>query len=155
MFLLLVSLLVVVPLVELWVIVEVGVRIGFIPTIALLIVVSLVGTSLVRREGMRVWRDFMGAIRSGEEPTREIVHGACVLAAGVLLLAPGFLSDIVGIVLLLPPMRAVVARVALRRAHGTTTVIRATYSGPTVDPRGTPPSGNIIDVDPREGDDQR
>ena len=88
MFLLVVSLLVLAPLVEFWFIVQVGIRAGFVPTIASLIVVSAVGTALVKREGLRVWRDFMTAVRGGQEPTREIVHGACVLAAGVLLLAP-------------------------------------------------------------------
>ena len=156
MFLLIISLLVVLPLVELWFIVQVGQQIGFVPTIALLIVVSAVGTSLVKREGLRVWRQFMGAVRSGQEPTREIVHGACVLAAGVLLLAPGFFSDVAGILLLLPPVRAIVARIAVGRARSSTTVIRATYTGPRVDPHGTlPGTADIIDVEPHEGDDQR
>lgn len=156
MFLLVVSLLVLAPLVEFWFIVQVGIRAGFVPTIASLIVVSAVGTALVKREGLRVWRDFMTAVRGGDEPTREIVHGACVLAAGVLLLAPGFLSDAAGILLLLPPVRALVARAALRRSRGATTVIRATHTGPRVDPRGTlrGPT-DIIDVEPNEGEGQR
>ena len=156
MFLLIVSLLVVAPLVELWFIVQVGREVGLIPTIALLIVVSAVGTTLVKREGLRVWREFMSAVRAGREPTSEIVQGACILAAGVLMLAPGFISDVVGILLLLPPVRALVVRVAVRRSRSGTTVIRATYSGPRVDPHGTlPGSGDIIDVEPHEGDDQR
>ena len=156
MFLLIISLLVVLPLVELWFIVQVGQQIGVVPTIALLIVVSAVGTSLVKREGLRVWRQFMGAVRSGQEPTREIVHGACVLAAGVLLLAPGFFSDVAGLLLLLPPVRALFVRVAMRGVGRGTTVIRATYSGPRVDPQGTlQGSGDIIDVEPHEGDEQR
>ena len=156
MFLLVATLLVVAPLVELWFILRVGGSIGFVPTVALLIVVSALGTALVKREGLRVWREFMAAVRSGQEPTREIVQGACVLASGVLLLAPGFFSDVAGILLLLPPVRSLVAAVVVRRSRATTTVIRATHSGPRVDPRGTlPGQGDIIDVEPREGDDQR
>ena len=156
MFLLIVSLLVVMPLVELWFIVQVGRQIGVLPTIALLIAVSAVGTTLVKREGLRVWRQFMTAVRSGQEPTNEIVHGACILAAGVLMLAPGFFSDVAGVLLLLPPVRALFVRLAMRGVGRGTTVIRATYSGPRVDPRGPLPGPrDIIDVEPDEGDDQR
>lgn len=154
LFLLIVAAIVVVPLVELYVIVQVGQELGVLPTIAALLVISMVGSALVKREGIRVYREFMVAVRSGQEPTRQLVAGACVLAAGVMFLAPGFFSDVVGIALLLPPVRSAIAWLLLRRSRNGVTVIRATHTGPIVDVTGhIGPSAEPIDVDPREGDD--
>ena len=153
MFLLIAAFVVLMPLVELWFILRVGGEIGVLPTVALLLVVSLVGTSLVKREGLRVYGQFMTAVRSGQEPTREIVHGVCILAAGVLLLAPGFFSDAAGIVLLLPPVRAVVARLAVRRPRRVSSVINIRHSGNRVERQGFLPSaGDVIDVEPHDGE---
>lgn len=153
-FLLIVALIVVIPLAELYVIVQVGQELGIFPTIALLIVISAVGSALVKREGVRVYRDFVSAIRTGVEPTRQIVAGVCVLGAGVMFLAPGFFSDMVGIALLLPPTRRVVTQLVLRGSSRRTTVIRATHTGPIVDLRGhLARPDDVIDVEPREGDE--
>ncbi len=153
MFLLIAACVVFVPLVELWFIVQVGQEFGILPTVAMLLVISLVGTSLVKREGVRVYGQFMTAVRSGHEPTREIVHGVCILASGVLLLAPGFFSDAAGIILLLPPVRAFVARIAVRRARRVTSVINIRHSGNRVERQGYLPSaGDVIDVDPHDGE---
>jgi UPF0716 protein FxsA len=141
------------PLVEIYFIVQVGQEMGFFPTVAALLVISMVGTALVKREGIRVYRQFMESVRAGKEPTREIVHGVCILAAGVFLLAPGFISDILGILLLLPPVRALFARAVLHRTRKIASVIKATHSGRRVESRGYLPSaGDVIDVDPFEGD---
>lgn len=153
MFFLIAACVVLLPLVELWFIVQVGQQFGILPTVALLLLISLVGTSLVKREGLRVYGQFMTAVRSGQEPTREIVHGVCVLASGVLLLAPGFFSDVLGIVLLLPPVRALVARIAVKRARRVTSVINVRHSGNRVERQGYLPSaGDVIDVDPYDGE---
>lgn len=137
MFLLLVAFALAVPFVELWIIIQVGQSVGFIPTIAALFVISLVGSSVVKYEGLRVYRDFVGAIRRGEVPSREIVHGACVLLAGVFLLSPGFFTDVLALLLLLPPVRALFARMVVRR----TTVRVASHRGPG--------SAHVIDVEGR------
>jgi UPF0716 protein FxsA len=153
MFLLIVSLVVVLPLLELYVIVQVGHQVGLLPTIALLIAISAVGTSLVKREGMRVYKDFTAAIKRGEEPSKQIVHGVCILSAGVFLFAPGFISDVLAITLLLPPTRAIASKLVLRRSRSKITVIRATHTGPIVETKGTlAASFDVIDVDPREGE---
>ncbi|CAB4670037.1 unannotated protein [freshwater metagenome] len=108
----------------------------------------------MKREGVRVYRDFVSAIRTGVEPTRQIVAGVCVLGAGVMFLAPGFFSDIVGITLLLPPTRRVVTRLVMRGSSRRATVIRATHTGPIVDLRGhLTKKDDVIDVQPREGDE--
>jgi UPF0716 protein FxsA len=153
MFLLIAACVVLLPLVELWFIVQVGQEFGVLPTVALLLIISLIGTSLVKREGVKVYGQFMTAVRSGQEPTREIVHGVCILTSGVLLLAPGFFSDVIGIVLLLPPFRAVVARIAVKRARRVTSVINIRHSGNRVEYEGYLPSaGDVIDVDPYDGE---
>lgn len=141
------------PLVELYFIVQVGQEVGLITTVALLLVISMVGTALVKHEGLRIYSQFMATVRAGQEPTREIVHGVCILAAGVFLLAPGFISDVLGIVLLLPPTRGLVSKIVLRRTRRISSVIRATHSGRRVEDMGYMPSaGDVIDVDPFEGD---
>ena len=110
----------VVPIVELFLIVQVGQQIGVLQTIGLLIAISVLGGWLVRREGARTWRAFTGATSAGRIPAREVADGALVLFGGALLLTPGFLSDILGLVCIVPPTRAVVRRwllaVVARRA---------------------------------------
>lgn len=156
MFLLVVSLIIVLPFVELWVIIQVSRDAGLLPTIALLIAISIVGTSVIKREGLKVYREFTAAIARGQEPSRQVVHGVCLLAAGVLMLAPGFISDCAALLLMLPPTRNVIARIVLRGSRSRITVIRATHTGPIVDVRGDlGRSSGVIDVEPHEGDDQR
>jgi UPF0716 protein FxsA len=112
---LLAILFIVVPIVELAVIIQVGQSIGVLNTIAALIIVSAVGAWLVKREGMGVWTRFQRQVQMGVVPGREIADGVLIMFAGALLLTPGFLSDILGILLLLPPVRAAVRKAALYR----------------------------------------
>jgi len=112
---LLVLLFIVVPLVELFILIQVGQVIGPLWTIAALVVVSVLGAWLVRREGPRAWRRFREALEQGRLPTDEVIEGALVLFGGVLLLTPGFLSDALGLVLMIPPTRALIAGQLKRR----------------------------------------
>jgi UPF0716 protein FxsA len=112
---LLVLLFLVVPIVELYVIVQVAQGVGVGETILLLIVVSLAGAWLVKRQGLAVWQQFNQTINQGQIPHREIVDGALVLFAGALMLTPGFVTDALGLLLLLPPSRAVVRNVLMTR----------------------------------------
>ena len=107
---LLVLALVVVPLVEVYVLVQVGQQIGALPTVGLLLAMSLLGAYLLRREGARTWRAFRGALSSGRMPAREVADGALVLLGGALLLTPGFATDLFGLACVLPPSRAVLRR---------------------------------------------
>src|ERR687890_1650737 len=113
--LLLVLLFIVVPIVELYVIIQVGEAIGVLPTIALLIADSVLGSILMRSQGRSAWRRFNKAVAEGRIPHREVLDGVLVIFGGALLLTPGFLSDILGLVLLLPPTRALVRGVVGRR----------------------------------------
>jgi UPF0716 protein FxsA len=115
---LLAVLFVIVPIVELAVIIQVGHVIGFLPTIVTLLAVSAGGAWLVKREGLSVWRRFRQQMDAGHVPGRELADGVMILLAGALLLTPGFLTDLFGILLLLPPIRAGVRATALRRVSG-------------------------------------
>jgi UPF0716 protein FxsA len=113
MALLLVALFVIAPLVELAVIVQVAGTIGVLDTIGLLVLVSVVGAWLARREGLGVLRRIQASLDRAEMPSRHLVDGGLILLAGALMIAPGFISDALAILLLLPPTRAVVRRPVL------------------------------------------
>src|SRR5918992_2197822 len=119
---LLVALFILVPIAELAVIIQVGQAIGVWWTIALLIADSVLGSLLMRSQGRAAWRRFNQALQAGRVPAREVADGVLVIFGGALLLTPGFLSDIFGLLLLLPPTRAVIRRVFLRQATKRITV---------------------------------
>jgi UPF0716 protein FxsA len=101
---------VVVPLVEIFVLVQVGQVIGPWWTILLLVVDSLIGTWLIRREGSRAWAALRDALQSGRMPARELADGGLIVVGGTLMLTPGFVSDVLGILLILPFTRPVARR---------------------------------------------
>ncbi len=113
--LLLTLLLVAIPVVEIYVIVQVGHAIGALATIVLLLLGSLVGIWLVKREGLGVLRRIDVQLRDHQVPHREMVDGFLILLAGLLIAIPGFVTDGLGFLLLLPPVRAVVRRVLFGR----------------------------------------
>lgn len=102
--------LIVVPLVELYVIIQVGQEIGALATIALLVLMSLLGAFLLRREGTRTWQAMASTLQAGRMPAREVADGALVLFGGALLLTPGFATDLFGLLCILPPSRAALRR---------------------------------------------
>jgi UPF0716 protein FxsA len=111
---LLVLLFLVAPLVELAVIVQVAGAVGALNTVGLLIAVSLVGAWLAKREGLITLRRIQVALGRGDIPSREVADGALILMAGALMIAPGFISDVVALLLLFPPTRAVIRPVLVR-----------------------------------------
>jgi UPF0716 protein FxsA len=104
-----------VPFAEIYVLLQVGHAIGVLNTLALLILVSIVGAWLAKREGLGVIRRMQRSVEAGRVPGTELVDGFLILLAAALMLTPGFLTDIVAILLLLPPVRAVVRRELRRR----------------------------------------
>ena len=123
----------VVPIVELAVIIQVGQAIGVLETIVLLIAVSILGGWLVKREGIGVVRRISTAVQGGRVPGRELADGALIILAGALLITPGFVSDILGIALLLPPVRAVVRPILVTALARRALVGRVRPGGPIVD----------------------
>ena len=107
------------PIAEIYVIIQVGDAIGVAPTIALLILDGFLGAALARSQGRAAWERFNRALTDGRVPANETFDGAMIIVGGALLLAPGFITDVIGFALLLPPTRAVfrsvVARFARRR----------------------------------------
>jgi len=128
MMLLLVVVFIVVPIAELYVILQVGDAIGAVPTILLLMADSLLGSLLLRSQGRSVWRQFNEAIAAGRMPHRELFDGVAVIFGGAFLITPGFLTDVVGLLLLIPPTRALLRRFAagrLGKRFGVSTVMGA------------------------------
>ena len=124
----------VIPIVELYVIIQVAHAIGVFDTLGLLVLDSLVGGWLMKREGMGVLRRLQAKLSTGELPSTELVDGFLILFGGALMLAPGFLTDVLGMALLLPPVRAVARRLLARRFK--TTIIS----------RGSASLGDVIDL---------
>ncbi len=136
--------LLVVPVIELAVIVQVAEEIGVLETIALLVIVSVAGAWLLKQQGVATWRSLQATMARGEVPTKEATDGALILLGGALLLTPGFVTDAVGILLLLPPTRATVkgafrklfASWAVRRSGAGGQVYSATVTRVRRSPRG-------------------
>ena len=119
---LLILLFIAVPIAELYVIIQIGGAIGVLPTLAMLIVASLVGAALARSQSRAAWERFNRALAEGRMPGREVFDGAMIIVGGALLLTPGFITDVFGLFLLLPPTRAalrsLLARSVSKRAGG-------------------------------------
>jgi UPF0716 protein FxsA len=107
---LLVILFIVIPIVELYVIIQVGQAIGVLPTLALLLADAVLGSLLLRHQGRGAWRRFNEALAQRRFPAREVADGLMIAVGGTLLLTPGFVTDIFGAILLVPPTRALVRR---------------------------------------------
>ena len=136
-------LLLVVPVLEIAAIIAVGKAIGGWQTLVLLLVESALGAWLVRREGARAWKALTTALNTGQMPSRQLADAALVLVGGTLLLAPGFLTDIVGFFFILPFTRPIArtlleAAVAKRLLGG---VFGGRGPGASGGPGGQPPSG--------------
>jgi UPF0716 protein FxsA len=106
----LVALFIVIPIVELYVIIQIGSLIGVWPTIALLLADAVLGSLLLRHQGRGAWRRFNQALAERRFPGREVADGLLIAIGGTLLLTPGFVTDILGAIFLIPPTRALVRR---------------------------------------------
>jgi UPF0716 protein FxsA len=149
----LVLLFIAVPLAELAVIIQVGQAIGVWWTIGLLLADSILGAWLMRLQGRVAWRRFNEALQAGRVPGREVLDGALVIFGGALLLTPGFITDILGLVLLIPPTRALVRGVLTRRlAHRMVVSAGRTRQRPRGD---YDVEGTAVDVDPHRIEHRR
>lgn len=116
------------PLAELFVFIEVARAIGFAASLGLIIVTWPIGLWAIRSQGRAAWRRLSAAAAEQRSPTREAIDGALILLGGILLMLPGFITDAIGVVLLLPPTRAA-ARAAVARNFRSRVVLRATRFG--------------------------
>lgn len=129
----------VVPIAELYVIVQVAGGIGVLETILLLIAISIAGAWLVKWQGLVTLARVQRRVASGQLPTAELVDGMLIILAGALMLTPGFLTDTVGLLLLLPPVRVPVRQLLLRRFRSNPPKVTARWVR----------FGDVIDVDGR------
>ena len=144
---LLIALFITVPILELFVILQIGAEIGVLWTVGLLIAASILGSILMRSQGRAAWRRFNEGLQAGRPPAREVLDGVLIIFGGALLLTPGFVTDIVGLTFLLPPTRAVLRRLLVRRFAGR---MIASATAPRRRSRhGYDVEGHATEVDPR------
>jgi UPF0716 protein FxsA len=110
-------LLIAIPVAEIWVIVQVAHHIGILETLVLLLAVSGTGAWLLKQQGLATWRRLQDTMQRGEMPTQEAADGALILLGGALLLTPGFITDAVGLILILPPTRGGLKGLVRRGLH--------------------------------------
>lgn len=120
------------PILEIAVLLKVGGLIGLVPTLALVVLTAVIGTLMLRAQGLSTFNRARASLDRGEPPVREVFDGACLLVGGALLLTPGFVTDTLGFLLLLPPVRGGLLN-ALKR-HGHVAVGASGF--------GAPPSGD-------------
>ena len=146
----LIALFIVLPLGELYVILKVGDAIGVVWTILLLAADSVIGALLLRSQGRAVWRRFNAALGEGRMPHREVQDGVLVIFGGAFLITPGFVTDVAGLLLLVPPTRSLVRRLGMRAIarRVSTGMLGRRVGGPRYDVDGTaseyePPAGRL------------
>ena len=120
-------------------------RVGLGVALALALATALIGSVLVRRVGISVLDRFTRRMRRGELPGRELGDGAMVLVAGAFLISPGFITDTLGFLLLLPPVREVIYRIISKRLSTRVTVVPSGFRSFADDSLD---GGEVIDVDP-------
>jgi UPF0716 protein FxsA len=149
-FALLLVLFIAVPAAELYVILVAADTFGVLETVAALVIIGFAGAWLCKQQGFAVLSRIQTALNEGRIPTRDLQNGGLILLAGALLLTPGFLGDVVGILLLLPPTRAIARTFLARALRGRLKV--ATAAGPAAQGAWF---GGVVDVDGRPRDDRR
>jgi UPF0716 protein FxsA len=139
---LLVLIFIVVPLAELYVIIQVGGIIGVIPTLLLLLADALLGSMLLRHQGRSAWIQFNRALAENRLPHKEVFDGILIILGGALLITPGFITDIFGFILLIPPTRAIVRGITSRIVRRRMSVGATIWGvGRAQRPRGRPAPG--------------
>ncbi len=128
----------VVPLVEIAVFIRIGDLIGVWPTVGLVVLTAVIGSALVYTQGFSALYRARAALEQGDVPVRELIDGLCLLVAGLLLLTPGFVTDIAGYLLLLPPMRLMLGR-RLFATLRTRANLHVYINGSSVELEPTPP----------------
>ena len=96
---------VITPIVEIAVFIQIGGEIGLWPTLAIVVITAIVGTALLRAQGLATFASAQKTLARGEFPVSQVFDGACLLVAGALLLTPGFVTDGIGLTLFFPPVR--------------------------------------------------
>lgn len=123
-------LLVIVPVTELYILIEVGKKIGSLTTIGIIILTGIIGTYLVKNQGFMILRQIQNDLNEGTLPGDSLIQGAIILAGGILLLTPGFITDLLGFIFLIPGGRRVVKKYLLKWLKGKIKEGNIYYQGP-------------------------
>lgn len=152
MFRILTILFIVVPIAEIWVLIQVAEVIGGLEAISLVILVSAVGAWLVKQQGLGIIRKVERRLAEGTLPSKELVDGVLIAVAGALMLTPGFLTDALSLLLLFPPTRIVVRTWLVARYSGRVQTTTVGGFGPGFSPGGFR-AGEVIDIGEATYDD--
>lgn len=159
--------LIVVPLTDAFLLFEVSGYIGSLTTIGLVVLTAIIGGNLVKHQGVSTWQRVQQQMQQGRPPALEMLEGACILVAGALLMTPGFVTDAIGFLLLLPPLRRLAIQAWLARKpinfhtysgsnQQSDPFGRSSSSGPTsrTHPQGSsrPAQPNVIDAEYKRED---
>ena len=141
-----------VPLIEIALFIQVGGAIGLWATLAIVVITALIGTNMMRAQGAAAMRDIKGSFSDMRDPSEPLAHGAMILFSGALLLTPGFFTDTVGFLLLIPAFRRVAFQWLKSRVKVQTFETHTTYNA-----RPAPRDPNVIEgdfheIDPTKGD---
>ncbi len=149
MFLRLLALFILVPIAELALFMVLGDKIGLGPTLAIIIITGILGAALTKSQGAKALQRFRQASAEGRLPHKEVIDGLIILIAGAVLLTPGFLTDTVGFLLLVPPVRALIRGRLAEYLKGKIKIVTPPGMSPEPAPSPTPPpgKGKVIDVE--------
>jgi UPF0716 protein FxsA len=137
-----------VPIIEIGLFIQVGGWIGLWPTLAIVVGMALLGSWLLRNQGLRAIGDLQRSAQEFRDPTGPIAHGALIMFAGLLLLTPGFFTDIIGLLLLVPAVRTMAIQVLVRRM---VTVSGADITtGPAAHAQDDVVDADYVEISPRD-----
>ena len=139
-----------IPLVEIYFLIKIGSWIGALPTVLLVVVTAVLGAALVRYQGFATLQRLQMTLARGEMPAIEMLEGVILLVAAVLLLTPGFFTDVIGFACLLPALRRALALWGLKRA-----MVDPTGQGPFGPSPGSGPGQRTIEGEFRRDDDNK
>lgn len=144
--------LVIIPAIEIWVLIQIGGEIGALPTLALLVVAFIVGVNLIRYQGVATLMNVRRQMQKGEAPGRAVADGMIRGVAGVFLIIPGFISDIIAVLLLIPPVRHLLLARWLRKFRDKRAYRGNIYEGETINAPAQPPEriGRTLDGEYRK-----
>ncbi len=151
------ALFIAVPIIEIGLFIQVGGAIGLWPTLAIVVITAIIGTAMIRVQGANALRDLQHRFNALEDPSEPLAHGAMILFSGALLLTPGFFTDTIGFLLLLPPVRSMVFHYLRGRVHiaSFTAATMRPEDGPRCGVRETAPGDDIIDGEFTEVDPEK
>ena len=144
-----------VPLIEIGLFIQVGGIIGLWPTLGIVVLTAVVGTYLVRSQGLAAMNNLRGSFSNLEDPSEPLAHGAMILIAGALLLTPGFFTDAVGFALLAPPIRLAIINYLRSRIHVQRFEMGAGQTTFHQDPRPRRPRDTVIEGEFHEVSDTK